>query len=184
MFKEIETVKDLKVFLNNMDDNSPIFLGTWNGYSDTYTVADHVFKDKYESIENDFFGTRGKMDKRLFNADFEGKDVVYIGSIFHRNIDNDKIDFKDNPNEPIELINGEDGDHDLFWKSNNFEKIDDEYWKLSNDEEHWFVLYYPSSKSLIVDCQEKYHFEGECIGLEDFFDIMKACRIKRTWRIG
>lgn len=180
MSVKIENVGDLKKQLEDKDNSSPVFLGAWNGYSDTYTVADHVFTAKYEEIENDFFGTRGKMDKRLFNPNFTEKDVIYIGSRFHRHVPNEEIDFPSDPNEPIELINGKDGDHDLFWKVNGF-KFESNRWMY--DGQDFIIKYYPHNKMLYV-AHGKYKWDGECIGIEDYFDIMKACKIENTWRIG
>ena len=41
----------------------------------TYAVVDHVFKFGYEEVSNDFFGTPGRMDKRLFDKNV--KEVFY-----------------------------------------------------------------------------------------------------------
>lgn len=188
--QHFKTINELIPFLNDHKE-SVIFLPTWNGYSNTYCVADHAIACDYEEIENDFYGTEGKMDKRLFSNDLLDKKVVFIGSRFDWRIKNEDIDFlTDDPNQPIELINGEDGDHDLFWKSNGFERVTKisglVYWSLTLDDA--WVAYYPNTKTLRVEkgkeTDKEYVFSGKCVGLYDFFDIMKACKIEKQWRIG
>ena len=180
---KIQTVKDLKEALNNVDDNLPIFMGVWNGCTDTYALADYIIDIPYANLENDFYGTRGKMDKRLFNKEYLNQNVIYIGTYFHRNIKNKEIDCGSNPNIPIELINGEDGDHDLFWKANKFVYNNvNKCWEFIL-EDGCIIQYYVETKTLVAD-NFKYHWEGECIGIEDFFNVMKACKIEKYWRIG
>jgi hypothetical protein len=59
--KAKELIKELK-----KDPEAEVWCGAWNGHVDTYAVVDHVFKFKYGVVSNDFFGTPGRMDKRLF----------------------------------------------------------------------------------------------------------------------
>lgn len=184
---EIHTIEDLIKFLQERNGKDPIILGAWNGYTDTYTVADHVFTCPIDRLLDDLYGTRGKTDKRLLDSSIT--EAVYIGSKFHRNVSYPEIDMPDDPNTPIDLINGPSGDHDLFWKSNGFTRERNStglVWILEGDG--YKIMYYPLSKFISVSSHDqnmkRYKFEGSCIGLEDFFDITKACKIDKTWRIG
>lgn len=178
--KKIDNAKGLKEILNHTADEALVLGGVWNGYTNTYTVIDHVCECKFEEIENDFFGTPGKMDKRLFRGENMGKDVILLGSKFDHRISNPDIDFDDNPNVPIHLLNGENGNHDMFWEHNNFIKVH-EHWHLEKDE--WEIDYYPNDYKCIARNGEKYYFEGECIGIYDFYHIVDLCKIEHTWRI-
>lgn len=76
-------VKELIKTLAEADPESEIVTSTWNGKVMTYAVIDHVLLAKYWQIENDFFGTPGEMDERLF--EIESENIVYIGSDFNCN---------------------------------------------------------------------------------------------------
>lgn len=185
MTSKFTVLSEFREITSSLPGDTVIFLGTWNGYSETYAVADHIFTCDYEEIRDDFFGTRGKMDKRLFSRDLIKSDdskILYIGTMFNKNIDNPDIDFPDNPNEPIKLINGPTGDPDLFWKSNGFKYHDQPgYWLLG--EQDWTIIFWPGTDTLEVK-KPQCTWTGICIGLEDFFDITKACKIDHIWRIG
>ena len=205
-YTKIETVKDLKEALNHLDDDCPIVLGTWNGYADTYTIADHAWVNDFCCIEADFFGTPGKMDRRLFSSDFCDKKMIYIGSRFHRNVDNEAIDFADDPNTPIHLINGEGGNHNMFWEHNNFEfhaaegSFQDMWVYRSTEQEakdsngEFVIRWYPCDHSIYVwkENTDKTYVDEEghncdyeltlpCVGVYDFINTMKLCGIKKSW---
>ena len=104
------TNKELQEQLSTLSSDAVVITGVWNKYTETYGLIDYANQYKYEEVENDFFGTPGRMDKRLFDPDI--RNFICLGSLFGR-VKNDKIDFGDDDiNHPIKLINGKDGDHD------------------------------------------------------------------------
>ncbi|MBO7082350.1 MAG: hypothetical protein J6W30_00710 [Bacteroidales bacterium] len=74
------TAKDLIEKLSQVDPDTEIIGGTWNGRTNTYTVLDvfHVFL--YDQVYADFFGTPGAFDDKLMTI--KSKNVVYLGSLF------------------------------------------------------------------------------------------------------
>ena len=157
---------------------APVWCGAWNGYVSTYAVVDHVFKFRYVSVSNDFFGTPGRMDKRLFDPSHKDEDeVFYVGSEFGR-VPNPEVDFgDDNIDYPIRTINGEDGDPNLVWKLSGFESDDEEKtWKKEGDG--WEVKY--DTTSLTLDAnnfRESRRFIGKVEGIETLRNIIEVLKI-------
>jgi hypothetical protein len=157
---------------------APVWCGAWNGYVDTYAVVYHVFKFKYEAVSNDFFGTPGRMDKRLFEPGTKDEDeIFYVGSEFGR-VPNKKVDFgDDNIDYPIKTINGEDGDPHLVWRLSGFESDDGEKtWKKEGDG--WEVKY--DTESLTLDAnnfRESRRFVGRVEGIETLRNIIEVLKI-------
>ena len=74
------TVKELTDKLSQLDPDTEIVGGIWNGRVDTYTVLDEVQVFPYDRIYSDFYGTPGAFDEKLLRT--HSKDVVYLGSLF------------------------------------------------------------------------------------------------------
>lgn len=73
-------VKELIAMLQTMAPEAELVTNFWNGHVDTYTAIDSVFECNYSEIENDFFGTPGAVDLRVFHSTAEK--VVFIGGAF------------------------------------------------------------------------------------------------------
>ena len=74
------TVKELIDKLYQLDSDTEIVGGVWNGRVDTYTVLDEVQVFPYDRIYADFYGTPGAVDEKLLHI--QSMDVVYLGSLF------------------------------------------------------------------------------------------------------
>jgi len=156
---------------------APVWCGAWNGYVDTYAVVDHVFKFKYGAVSNDFFGTPGRMDKRLFEPGTKDEDeVFYIGSEFGK-VPNPEIDFgSDNIDYPIAEVNGKEGDPNLVWKLSGFGSVDEKVWK--KEGEGWEIIY--DTESLTLDAnnfRESRRFTGKVEGIETLRNIIEVLKI-------
>lgn len=74
------TAKDLIEKLSQVDPDTEIIGGTWNGRTNTYTVPDELHVFLYDQVYADFFGTPGAFDDKLMTI--KSKNVVYLGSSF------------------------------------------------------------------------------------------------------
>lgn len=74
------TAKDLISKLSQVDPDTEIIGGMWNGRTETYTVLDEMHVFEYDDIYNDFFGTPGTIDDKFMAI--KSKSVVYLGSMF------------------------------------------------------------------------------------------------------
>ena len=74
------TAKELIEKLSEVEPETEIVGGLWNGREDTYTVLDELHVFQYDQIYADFYGTLGAFDDKLLKI--HSKDVVYIGSLF------------------------------------------------------------------------------------------------------
>ena len=74
------TAKDLIAKLSQVDPDTEIIGGMWNGRTNTYTVLDELHVFLYDQVYADFFGTPGAFDDKLMTI--KSKDVVYLGSLF------------------------------------------------------------------------------------------------------
>lgn len=74
------TAKDLIEKLSQVDPDTEIIGGTWNGRTNTYTVLDEFHVFLYDQVYADFFGTSGAFDDKLMTI--KSKNVVYLGSLF------------------------------------------------------------------------------------------------------
>lgn len=72
--------KDLIAKLSQVDPDTEIIGGTWNGRTNTYTVLDELHVFLYDQVYADFFGTPGAFDDKLMTI--KSKNVVYLGSLF------------------------------------------------------------------------------------------------------
>ena len=70
------TAKELIEKLSEVEPETEIVGGLWNGREDTYTVLDELHVFQYA----DFYGTPGAFDDKLLKI--RSKEVVYIGSLF------------------------------------------------------------------------------------------------------
>lgn len=57
------TAKDLIEKLSQVDPDTEIIGGTWNGRTNTYTVLDEFHVFLYDQVYADFFGTPGAFDR-------------------------------------------------------------------------------------------------------------------------
>ena len=172
--KAIELIKELK-----KDPEAEVWCGAWNGYVDTYAVVDHVFKFKYGAVSNDFFGTPGRMDKRLFEPGTKDEDeVFYIGSKFGK-VPNPEVDFgSDDIDYPIRTINGEGGDPDLVWKLSGFTG-EENIWSKEGDG--WKVCYNTTTQLLDANnYRESRRFVGKVEGIETLRNIIGILKIDLT----
>lgn len=171
--KAKELIKELA-----KDPEAEVWCGAWNGHVDTYAVVDHVFKFGYGAVSNDFFGTPGRMDKRLFEPGTKDEDeVFYIGSEFGK-VPNPEVDFgSDDIDYPIRTINGEYGDPNLMWKLSGF--IDEGEGKVwSKEGDGWEVVY--NTESLTLDAnnfRESRRFIGKVEGIETLRNIIEVLKI-------
>lgn len=74
------TAKDLIAKLAQVDPDTEIIGGMWNGRTETYTVLDKLQVFLYDQVYADFFGTPGAFDDKLMAI--KSKNVVYLGSLF------------------------------------------------------------------------------------------------------
>lgn len=74
------TVKDLIEQLSELEPDTEIVGGMWNGRVETYTMLDELHVFQFDEIYNDFFGTPGAFDDKLMCI--KSKNVVYLGSLF------------------------------------------------------------------------------------------------------
>ena len=74
------TAKELIEKLSEVEPDTEIIGGTWNGRVDTYTVIDRLRVFLYDQVYADFFGTLGAFDGRLMSI--KSKQVAYLGSQF------------------------------------------------------------------------------------------------------
>ena len=153
-----------------------VWCGVWNGHVNTYAVVDHMLKLEYDQISNDFYGTPGRMDKRLFEPGRKSSEIFYIGSTFGRT-PNPEVDFgDDNIDYPIKTINGEDGDPDLVWKLSGFGSPDGKVWK--KEGEGWEVVYNTKSQTLDANnFRESKRFIGKVVGVETLRNIIEVLGI-------
>lgn len=198
-FKALKVKELIELLQNNSDENATVIIGAYNGHVNTYACVDHVWNESYDAVSNDFFGTPGRMDKRLFDNDI--KDFAFIGSMFGEYPD-ERVDFgDDDTNTCIELINGEDGNPNLIWEENGFiydEGSDTWLYESTNDDiihntnnnalTSFTIEYTCSKKILKILCKDyneiiKYKYEGFCYGIEDLYKALEACHIKKIFII-
>lgn len=74
------TAKDLIEQLSELEPDTEIVGGMWNGRVETYTMLDELHVFQFDEIYNDFFGTPGAFDDKLMRI--KSKNVVYLGSLF------------------------------------------------------------------------------------------------------
>ena len=188
------TNKEFQDKLRQFPDDAELWMGVWNGYVETYGVVDEVYDDTYLKWSNDFFGTPGRMDRRLFDnhkGHEHDDDLILCISSHFGAIKNKDVDFGDDDiNYPIKTLNGEDGDPDLVWHLNQFEEIEPKnggmrYFirKFDVDENGNFsyVSYIPEQDTLrIRNLKLDLKFSGRLTGIEDVRNAMAACKVPFT----
>ena len=181
--------KELQQQLSQFSPDAEIWMPVFNGYVETYGLVDHMIEAEYAQISNDFFGTPGRMDKRLFEnhrgPEHDEDKVICLSSMFGR-FPNKKVDFgSDNINYPIKTINGEGGDPHLVWNINDFERHDTDgelyfirMFRCPDKIHVGFVQYYPDRDELSIN-NEQYGitFTGKFTGIEDIRNILEACKV-------
>ena len=174
--------KDLISELQKFDPECDVWQGAWNGHVETYSVIDYVYSFRYDQVSNDFFGTPGRMDKRLFDKKFkDDSTVLFLGSEFGR-FPNPKVDFGDDfIDYPIKTINGENGDPDLVWRISRFKQSQNNLWEYTDPEQGWFVSYNTSTEVLhIKNEKDSMEFTGKVIGIETARNLLEACKVGVT----
>ena len=174
--------KDLQEKLRQHPDDIQIWMPVFNGHVTTYGFVDSVYDCRYESIQNDFFGTPGRMDRRLFDQELNGDKILLLSSDFSE-IPNKDVDFgNDDINHDIRTLNGPDGDKHLLWHLNNFEEETDydngEYVFIRRFENNGYVKYNTHSSVLTV-YNPNIHFllTAKMTGIED---IRNACELGKV----
>lgn len=178
--------KELINKLQQLPATDEVWLPVYNGHIVTYGIVDNVCQHRYQSVSNDFFGTPGRMDRRLFDNHRHTSDeetIIMLSSDFSEypnsaiDIGNDDIDYD------IDMINGEDGDPALVWKVNDF------IWDDNSHAWHrealgdcsailWSVQYIPDTHMLTVDnYQNDMHFNGRVFGIETLRNIISLTKI-------
>ena len=157
---------------------SEVWCGAWNGYADTYTVVDHTLRAPYDQISNDFFGTPGRLDKRVLRRledSYSSDQVIFLGSRFGR-CPNPNVDFGDDfIDYPIKTLND---DPDLLWKRNGFIQTEEGVWERSDQNEGWEMLYDTETEVLeVVNSQEQIKFIGKISGIESLRKCIETCKI-------
>ncbi len=185
--------KNLQNMLAMMPDDCEVWCSAHNGYVDTYAVVDRIIPMNYDAVSNDFFGTPGRMDKRLFEGRRKSPDkkndiIIFIDSDFGH-IPNKEVDIgDDNINYPIKTINGEDGNPDYVWEANEFERCSEigwvKYFTPGDKENDGSRVYYDTESEclFIINKQDDIEFKGKVTGIEDLRNICDACKVPfRIW---
>ena len=153
---------------------SEVWGTAWNGYVETYSVIDRAWPIKYEEVQNDFFGTPGRMDSRVLNENSET--IILLDSKFGR-FPNKEIDFgNDNLDYPIKTLNGENGDPNLVWKINGFQEETPGIW-IKNCKD-WQIMYNTETEILqVLNYRDQQRYEGKVTGIETLRNIIEMCKI-------
>lgn len=175
--------KELIEKLESIDTvpESEIIIPVFNGHVTTYGLVDDMFSINYDALSNDFFGTPGRMDRRMLEI---GKgidpapDVLLLSSRFGE-IPSKEIDFgNDEINYPIKTLNGPGGDEALVFHMNNFEEHGKVFIRHFGKDNFSFVLYRMFNDLLeIENFDDNLHFKGTVIGIEDLRNICKCCKV-------
>ena len=181
--------KELQQQLSQFSPDAEVWMPVFNGYVETYSLVDNMFQVDYLQISNDFFGTPGRMDRRLFENhkrdEHDDDKIICLRSMFGR-ILNKKVDCgSDDIDYPIKTLNGEGGDPHLVWHMNDFEESDNDgelYFVKTfqcPDKEHYgLVMYYPDRDELTIE-NEQYgiSFKGKLTGVESIRSMLEACKV-------
>jgi hypothetical protein len=181
------TKSELVKQLEPLAEDIQIWLPVFNGHVVTYGVLDSVYPVRYASISNDFFGTPGRMDKRLFDKTHTGEETIALLSSDFSEIPNKNIDFgSDDIDYDIKTINGDEGDEDFIWKLNDFtfDETRNTYHKEAIGDCSailWSVSYNKTNSILSVDnYQNDMHFSGRVIGIETLRNIISTLKLNLT----
>jgi len=74
------TVRQLIDRLQQCDPEALVIGTLFNGWTDTYCALDHVSEFTFDQLFNDYFGTPGATDDRVWHTN--AKNVVCIDSLF------------------------------------------------------------------------------------------------------
>lgn len=75
-------VKELIEILKESDPEAEVVMPVYNHKTETYGVVDHTHQVSYEQLSNDFFGTPGPMDSRLFTNEITDRNILLLCSLF------------------------------------------------------------------------------------------------------
>lgn len=166
--------KELQEILQQNNPEAEIVMPIWNNHVETYAIVDRIFQAGYEEVENDFYGTPGRMDKRLFSREIP--EFLLMTSKFGR-VENPEVDFgKEDTNYNIRGINGPGGDPLLLWKMSGFTYIP------SSDVWEWIGktgrVEYNDSTQILRVTSEIGELSAKVIGVEDVISALKAMKIE------
>ena len=166
--------KELQEILLKHNPEAEIVMPAWNNHVETYTVVDGVFQAGYEEVENDFYGTPGRMDRRLFSQEIP--EFLLMTSKFGR-VENPEVDFgKEDTNYNIRGLNGPGGDPYLLWKMSGFTFIP------SSGVWEWIGktgrVEYNDSTQILKVTSEVGELSAKVIGVEDVISALRAMKIE------
>lgn len=175
--------KELIKELSKQPEDAHIWIPVWNGHVETYGVVDYVHAHEYSMWANDFFGTPGRMDKRLFSGIPDDAPVICLSSRFG-SIPDSTVDIGDDDIDyPIKTINGKDGDPDLVWHLSAFEESEENGKRMfikrfsTDGKESGFVAYYPDEDRLVIENDAlDIRFSGKIAGIESLRNVIEACK--------
>lgn len=73
-------VKELIEVLQKCDPEAELVSTIWNGWTNTYCAIDCVQRFTYDELSNDFFGTPGQTDHKVFCS--QAQNIVLLCSLF------------------------------------------------------------------------------------------------------
>jgi len=79
----VMTVRELMEKLKDCDPDAIVISTLWNGWTDTYCAIDYLCKVTKEELLNDYWGTPGETDDRVWDS--KAENVVCISSQFEYN---------------------------------------------------------------------------------------------------
>ena len=170
--------KELQELLRKHNPEAEIIGGTWNGYAETYAIIDSIYPHTWGQIYDDFFGTPGRMDSRLFREDWkDDSPILLIDSKFGR-FPNPEVDCgNDNIDYPITSLNE---DPHLLWKMSGFSWNQGKgVWEKGDDQ--IYVSWMPETEILEIDNRRDLRsFSGVVSGIETLREVLKICKIPWT----
>lgn len=158
------TVKQLIEQLSTKNPDADIILSANNGLVNTYSLCDHLLDTDYEYLSNDFFGTPGKVDERVFFK--ESGDIVYVGSYFPFKY---YKDFEDITLESLE---------DWWWKQYDFEYNNETFsWtKYYTKTKH--IIYSTRTDELCITNWDDYkQYKSKCPTWHEFYTALNICNL-------
>lgn len=175
---------ELQNILSQHPDDAEVWLPVYNGHVVTYGLIDHIHDVNYGAIYNDFYGTPGRMDKRVFDnhIDFDER-ILLLDSEFGQ-FHNEKVDIGDDDiNYHIKTLNGAGGNPNLVWEVNEFKKVDDVCF-VRSFYDNSSVSYNTETEILTIDNnKENLHFHGKLTGIEDIRNAVNVCKVPFRLRI-
>lgn len=156
------TVQQLITHLECLNPNADVVIGKYNGLVDTYALCDHLHQFDYEQISNDFFGTPGVIDQRIFIK--EKGPLILLDSSFPPNhsLENPKL---------LEL-------NDSYWKQNNFKYIKDTFtWKKNVTKNKYITYNTRCDELLVMNWDENKSFKIKHPQMYEYQNALVLCNL-------